>query len=152
VDIAAASGGWQINLVSALCSSHSFERIGADEGSGQKIVDRAVGMVVDDLGEDVGELVVGVDATQFAGFDQRRVDRPVLAAAIRACEESVLSERDRPNGTFDRVGVDLDPPVADEASQAFTARQRKADRLGEFALLADERELCAQPLSEVGED
>ena len=40
-------------------------------------------MAVDDLGEDVGEVGVRVDAAELTGLDQRRDDRPVLAAAVR---------------------------------------------------------------------
>ncbi len=110
-------------------------------------------MAVGDLGEHVGEVRVRIDAAELAGFDQRRDDRPVLAAAVRAGEESILAiEGDRANGTLDGVRVDVDPTVVEEPGQAFPTRQRITDRLGELALLADERELGAQPRLEVGED
>ena len=110
-------------------------------------------MAVDDFGESVGEVGVGVDAAELAGFDQRGDNRPVAAAAVRAGEESILAiEGDRANGTLDGVRVDLDPAVVEEPGQALLTRQRIADRLGELALLADERELGAQPRLEVGED
>jgi hypothetical protein len=40
-------------------------------------------MVVDDLGDDVGEIRMGFDIAQLAGFDQRGDDSPVLAATVR---------------------------------------------------------------------
>ena len=46
---------------------------------------------------------------------------------------------------FDDVGVDLDPVVVEEQAQASPARQSVADRIGEFALAADQAELLAQP-------
>ena len=92
-------------------------------------------------------------SSELAGFDQRGDNRPVAAAAVRAGEESILAiEGDRANGTLDGVRVDLDPAVVEEPGQALLTRQRIADRLGELALLADERELGAQPRLEVGED
>ena len=106
----------------------------------------AVGMAVDDPGDDVGEVGLRIDAVELAGLDQRGDDRPVLAAAVGAGEESVLAvEGDGADGAFDDVGVDLDAAVVEEAGEAFPARERVADRLGELGLLADQGELVAQP-------
>ena len=103
--------------------------------------------------EDVGEVGVRIDVVELAGLDQRGDDRPVLAAAVGAGEERVLAvERDRADGALDGVGVDLDPAVVEEAREALPARERVADRLGELALLADERELGAQPGLELGDE
>ena len=103
-------------------------------------------MAVDDPGDDVGEIGLRVDAVELAGLDQRSDDGPVLGAAVGAGEQSVLAiERDRPDGALDDVVVDLDAAVVEEARQALPARQRVADRLGELGLLADQRELGAQP-------
>ena len=67
-------------------------------------------------------------------------------AAVRTGEESVLAiERNGSDGAFDDIGVDLDAAVVDKAGQALPARERIADRLGELGLLADERQLFAQP-------
>src|SRR5690606_21624175 len=69
-----------------------------------------------------------------------------LAAAIGAGEERVLAiERDRPDGSLDGVGIDLDAPVVEEAGEALPAGERVADRLGEPGLLADEFELGLEP-------
>ena len=103
-------------------------------------------MAVDDPGEDVGEIGVRLDPVELAGFDERGDDRPVLAAAIGAGEERVLAiERDRPDGSLDGVGIDLDAPVVEEAGEALPAGERVADRLGEPGLLADEFELGLEP-------
>src|SRR5690606_26587680 len=72
--------------------------------------------------------------------------RPVLGAGVRASEEGVLAiERDRPDGAFDGVEVDLDAAVIEEAGETLPAGERVADRLLETSLLADELELGLQP-------
>jgi hypothetical protein len=47
-------------------------------------------MAVDDPSDDVSEVSLWADADKLAGLDQRRDDRPVLAAAVRPGEESIL--------------------------------------------------------------
>jgi hypothetical protein len=51
-------------------SGHGFELGCGDIGPGEQIVDLAVGVVIDDLGEDVGEIAERVDAVELSGFDQ----------------------------------------------------------------------------------
>ena len=134
-------------------SGHGLEFGSADVGPGQELVDLAVGMAVDDPGEHVGEIAERLDAVELAGLDQRGDDGPMLGAAVGAGEERVLAvERDRADGAFDHVAVDLDAAVVEEAGQAFPARERVADRLGELGLLADQSELLAQPGFEAGDD
>lgn len=71
-------------------------------------------MIVDDPGEDVGEIGVRLDAGELTGLDERGDDRPVGAAAVRAGEESVLAvERNRPDGALGGVRVDLDAAVVE---------------------------------------
>jgi hypothetical protein len=41
-------------------------------------------MAVDDFGDHVSHVGLRIDAIEFAGFDERRDDRPVLAAAVGA--------------------------------------------------------------------
>ena len=94
-----------------------------------------------------------VDAAEFAVRDQSGDDGPVVSSAIGTGEERVLAvERNGSDRTFDGVGVDLDPTVIEEPGEAFPARECVADRLRELALLADERELCAQPRFEFGKN
>jgi hypothetical protein len=109
-------------------------------------------MAVDDPCERVGEVGVRIDAAELAGLDQRGDDRPIVAAAIRAGEERILAiERDGPDRSLDRVGVDLDPAVVEEANETVPMREPVADRLSELALLAHKGELFAQPWFEFGE-
>jgi hypothetical protein len=123
-----------------------------DVGPGQQFVDLAIGMAVDNPGEDIGEIAERLDTIEFAGFDQRRNGCPVFGTAVGACKEGALPvERDRTDGALDCIGVDLDAAVVEEAGQTFPAREGVADRLGELGLLADQTELLAQPGFEIGD-
>jgi hypothetical protein len=82
----------------------------------------------------------------LAGFDQRRDDCPMFGSAVGACEQRILtSQPNRADGPFDNVIVEFDAAVVDEKREAFPARQGIANCLGQFALLADQRELCPKP-------
>src|SRR5678815_4024555 len=110
-------------------------------------------MAVDDPGDDVGEVGLRIDGVEFAGFDQRGDDRPVLATAVGAGEERILTiEGDGADGAFDDVGVDLDAAMVEESGEPFPSRERVADRLGELGLLADQAEFVAQPRFERRDD
>lgn len=76
--------------IRALFSGHGPEFGSREVGPGQQVVDLAVRVAIDDPGEDIGEIAEGLDAVQFAGFDQRGDDCPVFGAAIGACKEGVL--------------------------------------------------------------
>jgi hypothetical protein len=79
-------------------------------------------MTVDDPGEDVCQIPERIDVVQLAGFDQRGDGGPVLGASVRTREQRILSvERDRADGAFDGVVVELDAAVIDEARQPFPA-------------------------------
>src|SRR6266550_1003177 len=110
-------------------------------------------MAVDDPGDHVGEVNLRVDTSELAGLDQRSNDGPMFAAAVGTSEEGVFSvQRDRANGAFDDIGVDLDSAIVNEAREPLPARERIADRLGKLCLLADEVELATQPGFELVED
>ncbi len=101
-------------------------------------------MAGDDAGDDVGELDVRVDAVELAGLDERGDPRPMFDAAIGAGEEGILPiERNGADRAFDDVGVDFDAAVVEEAAEPCRAHKRVADRLGQLALLADQRKLPA---------
>ena len=103
-------------------------------------------MIVDDFGDDVGEVGVRLDGVELAGFDQRRDDRPVLGPAVGSGEQSVLPIKgDRSDGPLDGIGVDLNTTVVEEQAQPLPMGERIADRLRERALLADQGEFLAQP-------
>ena len=103
-------------------------------------------MAVDDLGDDVGEISVGIDAVEFAGFDQRCDDRPILGTAIGAGEQRIFAiQCNRPDAPLHDIGIDFDAAVIEEVGETVPTRERITDRLSEFGLLADQGELGAQP-------
>ena len=72
----------------------------------------AIGPVVDELGQHVGQIRFRIDAVQFAALDQRGQHRPVFRAFVAAGEQSILSaESNRAHCPLDSVGVDLDAAV-----------------------------------------
>ena len=122
-------------------------------GPGQEVVDLVIGIAVDDPGDDFDEVGLRIDGIEFAGLDQRGDDRPVLAAAVGTREECILAiEGNRTDCPLRDVGIDLDAAIIEEERQAFPARQRIADRLGELGLLADQSELGVEPGLEVLDD
>jgi hypothetical protein len=59
--------------------------------------DPAIGPVVDELGEHIGQICFRIDVVQLAGLDQRGRHRPVFRAFVAAGEQSILSaESNRP--------------------------------------------------------
>ncbi|KHL24241.1 hypothetical protein PK98_14785 [Croceibacterium mercuriale] len=88
-------------------------------------------------GQRAGEPGLRINAVQLGGFDERGDHRPVLATFVRAGEERVLAaQRERTDRSFDRVSVELDPAVIEEAGQPLPAGERIADRLGKDAFAA----------------
>jgi hypothetical protein len=53
--------------------------------------DPAIGPVVDELGEDIGQICFRIDVVQLAALDQRGQHRPVFRAFVAAGEQSILS-------------------------------------------------------------
>ena len=69
-------------------------------------------MAVDDAGDDIDEIGLRLDADELIGLDQGGDHRPVLGATVRSGEQGILAhERQRPDGTFGHVVVDLDASV-----------------------------------------
>jgi hypothetical protein len=61
-------------------------------------IDIAVGVTIDDAGEDVGQIREWVDVVQLAGLDQGRDGGPMLGASVGAREQRVLPvERNYPS-------------------------------------------------------
>lgn len=70
----------------------------------KKLVDAAHRVAIDNFGEHVCDIRLRVDPIEFAAFDERSKDCPVLAAANGASEEMVLSARsDGSHGALDNV-------------------------------------------------
>ncbi len=72
-------------------SCHGLERLGGGVGPGEQLVDGAVEVAFDDLGQHVGEIGVGFDAAQLAVLDKGGDYGPVVAAAVGADEECILA-------------------------------------------------------------
>ena len=69
----------------------------------------------------------------------------MFGATIRTCEQRILPvKRDRADGAFDGVVVELDAAVIDEARHLPSATG-VPDGLGELALLTDQSNFCLQP-------
>ena len=71
-------------------------------GPRQQLVDGAIGMTVDDPGEDVGQVAERIDIVQLTGLDQGGDGGPMFGAAIRACEQRVRRSSTSPNFTPSR--------------------------------------------------
>jgi hypothetical protein len=69
-----------------------------------------------------------------------------MAAPIAAGEEMILAtECNTPDRAFNRVGVEFDTAIVQEARQTLPARERVADRFGQGAASRQQRELRFEP-------
>lgn len=90
-------------------------------GKGKEFIDLTVGMAIHDSGENVGQ-----------GSD----DGPMFGAAVGTCKQRVFPiERDRTDGAFGGVVVELDEAIIDEARQALPARESIASASSPFCLV-----------------
>lgn len=86
---------------------------------GHEVFDAALRVAVEDGAEGGGEIVDRVYAGHLAGGDQRGEHGPVLGADLVACEERVFPRQgDRPDLIFDRVCVQLEGAIVQEADQS----------------------------------
>src|SRR5829696_9609888 len=103
-------------------------------------------MALNNAGDHIHQIGVGLDPDQLAGFYQGRNHSPMFGAAVRSGKQSILaSESKGPDRALDHIGVDFNAPVIDKPRQPFPARERVAGRLGQFRFLADDRKLGTQP-------
>jgi hypothetical protein len=65
-------------------SGHSLEVWRGGIGPRQQIIEAGVEVAGNDAAQHVGKISLRIHPAQFAGFDQRGDDRPVLAPAIRS--------------------------------------------------------------------
>ena len=76
------------------------------------------GVTVEEGPEGIGAVVDGVHAGQLAGGDERHEHDPVFGADLVACDAGVLSgQRDRVDLGLDRVGVEREGDIIEEADQ-----------------------------------
>lgn len=103
-------------------------------------------MAVDHPLQDVPQIGVGLDVVQLAGRDERADHCPAMSATFAAGEQvGLAAKRDGTDCALDRIGVELDAAVVQEARQAVPARERIADRFSESAAARDQAELRIEP-------
>ncbi|MEY9604106.1 hypothetical protein ABIF65_009511 [Bradyrhizobium japonicum] len=70
----------------------------------------------DDALENIGQIVPRVDVVQLCRVDERCEGGPAFGAALTAGEQVILfSQAYRLDAAFDRIAVDLDATIIDEA-------------------------------------
>ena len=80
---------------------------------------------IDELGENVSEPVLGTDAIELTGLNERSQQCPILGTFVASGKKSVLGvELDRPHRTLDSIRVHLDAPVIKVERQAVPMTQR----------------------------
>src|ERR1700737_2255808 len=101
----------------------------------QELVDLARGMAPLHSSEHISEIGEGLEVVELGRGEERSDNGPAIAAAVRAGEQMVLAaERDRSDGALDRVVIELDAAVVEEAGERRPSGERVADRLGQPAV------------------
>ncbi len=96
-----------------------------------------------DPGQDVAEILKGVDLVPLAGGDQAEEDRGGRPAGIGSAEEPVFSSHsDSPQGVLTGVVIDGQVAVADVDAQGVVLVQGVGDRLAQPRLARREIETC----------
>ena len=124
-----------------------LDGISALQAHGRSSSSRLIGMSVDHALEHVYEIGVGLDVVELGRFQSaNRAISPSLAAAVAAGKEMIFAaERNRSDRAFDRVGVEFDAAVMQEARQTLPTRERVADRFGKRAASRYARKLRLEP-------
>src|SRR6516225_2482067 len=129
-------------------SCSGCEPVGALGGPGPRheLVETRGRPEIDQLGEDVGQIRLRVDAAELAGLDQRGNAGPVRRALIMPGEECILSvENQRTDASLDNVGIKLDAAVVEEPREPVPMVQGVANVLGNGPLGRDTGELLLEP-------
>jgi transposase-like protein len=129
-------------------SSSSGQACGAlgGPGPGHEFVETRSGPEIDQPDENVGQIGLRVNATEFAGLDEQGDAGPILRALIMPGEQRILAiENNRADASFDDVGVELDAAVIEEPREPVPMVQGVADVLGDSSLGRDAGELLLQP-------
>jgi len=86
------------------------------DGPWHEITDAVGGITVGEAGEGFGQPLVGVDGAELATFDERGDHRPVVAALVGTGKQGIFAiASQRPDRSFDGIGVEVDATVIDEA-------------------------------------
>lgn len=90
------------------------------------------GVASDDRLECLGDVGGGVDVVELAGGNDRRKQSPIFGPDLMTGEERIFSgQADRPDRVFNRIGVELETPVIEEARQSRPMIECVADVFGE---------------------
>ena len=90
-------------------------------------------MSVDDSVEGFGEVGNGIDVVEPAGGHDGREQRPIFGSDFMASKQSIFSGQAYwPDGVFDRVGVEFEPPVVEEAGEPFPMSKTITDVFGQL--------------------
>ncbi len=94
---------------------------------GQQIVD-ALGRVIRQPRQDVGQPRLGIDVVELCGLDQRVDSGGAVAARVGATECPVApSDGDAAQGAFGRIVRQADPPIVEEPGEGCPMVQAVAD-------------------------
>ena len=108
------------------------QRFWVAQAQGRQFCEAAIGPVIDELGQHVGQIGFGIDAVQLASFDQRGEHRPVFRSFVAAGKQSIFSvQSNRANAALDGIGVDLNAAVVEEARQPIPMVEAISDGLGD---------------------
>jgi hypothetical protein len=89
------------------------------------VVEAVDGISVDHAREHVVQIGVGLDVIQLACLNQRAQHCPSVATTVAAGQQVALAaEWDGPDCALNRVGLELDATIMQEARQTFPARER----------------------------
>ena len=112
---------------------------------GQEFVN-ALGGVIRQAGQHVGEPSLRVDIVELGGCDQRVDCSGAPAAFVGASEGPVLSPKGNgPQLAFGRVVRQAKAPIIEEADEGVPSVEAVVDRFGRVAVLGEPGTLCAQP-------
>src|ERR1700687_5301054 len=127
-------------------SSRKAPGVFGGPGPGQEFVQTRSRPKIDQLGEDVGQVGLRLDAAELAGLDQRSDAGPILRALIMPREQRVLAVEDkRADASLDDVGVELDAAVVEEPREPVPVVQGVANVLRDRRLARGAGELLLAP-------
>lgn len=106
-----------------------------------------MGMAADNGLECFRDVGGRVDVVELAGGNDRRKQSPIVSPTSCPAKRAFFSgQADWPDcGVLDRVRVELEAPVFEEAGQSLPVIERVADVLGERRTAGDHRQLFLEP-------
>src|SRR5580704_16525606 len=109
-------GGHSTVSVESLHMPSGLDRLCGLPVPRQQLVELIDRVSIDHALEHVAQVGVGFDVVHLASFNERAQRRPSLSALVGASEEMILSsEGNGADRAFDRIGVELDATVVEEA-------------------------------------